>query len=39
MTTSTQQDTLKFEVNKAGIVTLWLNGGGRPVVVLDRNLI
>ncbi len=39
MTTSTQQDTLKFEVNEAGIVTLWLNGGGRPVVVLDRNLI
>jgi enoyl-CoA hydratase/carnithine racemase len=39
MTTTTKQNTLKFEVNEAGIVTLWLDGGDRPVVVLDRNLI
>ncbi len=39
MNTTTQQNMLKFEVNEAGIVTLWLDGGGRPVVVLDRNLI
>jgi len=39
MTTTTQQNRLKFEVNDAGIVTLWLDGGERSVVVLDRNLI
>ncbi len=39
MSTTTQQSALKYEVNEAGIVTLWLDGGGRPVVVLDRNLI
>ncbi|MBT4531334.1 MAG: hypothetical protein HOC27_09020 [Phycisphaerae bacterium] len=39
MPTSTQQNTLRFEVNDAGIATLWLDGGGRPVVVLDRDLI
>jgi enoyl-CoA hydratase/carnithine racemase len=39
MTTTTQQNRLKFEANDAGIVTLWLDGGGRSVVVLDRNLI
>lgn len=39
MTTTTQQNTLKFEASEAGIVTLWLDGGDRPVVVLDRNLI
>jgi enoyl-CoA hydratase/carnithine racemase len=39
MSTTTQQNTLKYEVNEAGIVTLWLDGGERPVVVLDRNLI
>jgi enoyl-CoA hydratase/carnithine racemase len=39
MATSIQQNTLNIEVNKAGIATLWLNGGDRPVVVLDRALI
>jgi len=39
MTTTTQQNRLKFEANDAGIVTLWLDGGERSVVVLDRNLI
>jgi 3-hydroxyacyl-CoA dehydrogenase/enoyl-CoA hydratase/3-hydroxybutyryl-CoA epimerase len=39
MTTTIQQNRLKFEANDAGIVTLWLDGGGRSVVVLDRNLI
>jgi enoyl-CoA hydratase len=39
MTTSTQQNTLQFDVNKAGIVTLWLDSGERPVVILDRELI
>ena len=39
MTTTTQQNTLKYEASEAGIVTLWLDGGDRPVVVLDRNLI
>ena len=39
MTTTTQQNKLKFEANEAGIVTLWLDGDGRSVVVLDRNLI
>ncbi|MBT4524128.1 MAG: hypothetical protein HOC21_04310 [Phycisphaerae bacterium] len=39
MTTSTQQNTLEFDVNDAGIVTLWLDSGKRSVVVLDRTLI
>lgn len=39
MATSIQQNTLNIEVNEAGIATLWLNGGERPVVVLDRALI
>ena len=39
MTTTTQQNRLKYETNDAGIVTLWLDSGGRSVVVLDRNLI
>jgi enoyl-CoA hydratase/carnithine racemase len=39
MPTSTQQNTLRFEVNDAGIATLWLDGGERSVVVLDRILI
>ncbi len=39
MPTSTQQNTLRLDVNDAGIATLWLNAGDRPVVVLDRNLI
>ncbi len=39
MPTSTQQNTLRLDVNEAGIATLWLDGCGRPVVVLDRNLI
>jgi 3-hydroxyacyl-CoA dehydrogenase/enoyl-CoA hydratase/3-hydroxybutyryl-CoA epimerase len=39
MPTSTQQNTLRFEVNDTGIATLWLDGGERPVVVLDRSLI
>ena len=39
MTTTTQQNTLKFEVQESGIVTLWLDGGDRSVVILDRNLI
>ena len=39
MTTTTQQNTLNYEVSYTGIVTLWLDGGDRSVVVLDRNLI
>ncbi len=39
MTTTIQQNRLKFEANDAGIVTLWLDGGERSVVVLDRILI
>ena len=39
MATSTQQNTLKIEVSNAGIATLWLDSGERPVVVLDRALI
>jgi enoyl-CoA hydratase/carnithine racemase len=37
MTTTTQQTALKFEVNESGIATLWLDSGGRSIVVLDRN--
>ena len=39
MTTSTQQDTLQIELNDCGIATLWLDGAGKSVVVLNRNLI
>jgi len=39
MTTATQQHALRFEVNECGIATLWLDGGEKSVVVLDRNLI
>ena len=39
MNTLTEQQSLRFEVSDNAIVTLWLDGGGRPVVVLDRNLI
>jgi len=39
MTTATQQYALRFEVNECGIATLWLDGGEKSVVVLDRNLI
>ena len=39
MTTTTQLSLLRYEINDQGIVTLWLDGGDRPVVVLDRNLI
>jgi enoyl-CoA hydratase/carnithine racemase len=39
MPTSTQQNTLRFEVNKQGILTLWLDGGEKSVVILNRELI
>ena len=39
MNTLTEQQSLRFEVSDNAIVTLWLDGGGRPVVVLDRQLI
>ncbi|MDP7009280.1 MAG: enoyl-CoA hydratase/isomerase family protein [Phycisphaerales bacterium] len=39
MTTSTQLSLLKYEIDENRVITLWLDGGGRPVVVLDRNLI
>jgi len=39
MITTTQMTLLKYEISDQGVVTLWLDGGGRPVVVLDRNLI
>ena len=39
MTTTTQISLLRYEINDHRIVTLWLDGGGRPVVVLDRILI
>ncbi len=39
MPTSTQQNALRFEVTDQGIATLWLDGGGKSVVVLNRNLI
>ena len=39
MHTLTEQQSLRFEVSDNAIVTLWLDGGGRPVVVLDRHLI
>ena len=39
MNTLTEQQSLRFEVSDNAIVTLWLDGGGRPVVVLDRHLI
>lgn len=39
MPTSTQQNTLRIEVNKQGILTLWLDGGGKSVVILNRDLI
>ncbi|HJN70989.1 MAG TPA: enoyl-CoA hydratase/isomerase family protein, partial [Phycisphaerales bacterium] len=35
----TQTSLLRYEINDHGVVTLWLDGDGRPVVVLDRNLI
>jgi len=39
MPTSTQQNTLRIEVNKQGILTLWLDGGDKSVVILNRDLI
>jgi 3-hydroxyacyl-CoA dehydrogenase/enoyl-CoA hydratase/3-hydroxybutyryl-CoA epimerase len=39
MNTTTQTSLLRYEINDQGVVTLWLDGDGRPVVVLDRNLI
>ena len=39
MQTSTQQSTLRIEVTDRRIATLWLDGGGKSVVVLDRHLI
>ena len=39
MTTSTQQHSLRIDVSDTNIATIWLNGGERPVVVLDRDLI
>ena len=39
MTTSTQQNSLRIEVNDCSIATLWLDGGGSPVVVLNRALL
>ena len=39
MTTVTQQNTLKFDVNESGIATLWLDSAEHSVVVLDRALI
>ena len=39
MTTSTQQHSLQIDVSDTNIATIWLNGGERPVVVLDRDLI
>ena len=39
MTTTTKISLLRYEINSQGVVTLWLDGDGRPVVVLDRNLI
>jgi 3-hydroxyacyl-CoA dehydrogenase/enoyl-CoA hydratase/3-hydroxybutyryl-CoA epimerase len=39
MNTTTQMSLLRYEINDQGVVTLWLDGDGRPVVVLDRNLI
>ena len=39
MNTLTEQQSLRFEVSDNDIVTLWLDGDGRPVVVLDRHLI
>jgi len=34
-----QQNIFRFEVNDQGIASLWLDGDGKSVVVLDRNLI
>jgi enoyl-CoA hydratase/carnithine racemase len=39
MTTTTQMSLLQYEINEQGVISLWLDGGDRPVVVLDRNLI
>lgn len=39
MTTTTKMSLLRYEINDQGVVTLWLDSDGRPVVVLDRNLI
>ena len=39
MTTTTQLSLLRHEINDQGVVTLWLDGNDRPVVVLDRELI
>ncbi len=39
MNALTEQQSLRFEVSDNAIVTLWLDGGDRPVVVLDRDLI
>jgi enoyl-CoA hydratase/carnithine racemase len=37
MSTTTQQSALRFEVNETGTATLWLDAGGKSVVILDRN--
>ncbi len=39
MTTTTKMSLLRYEINENGVATLWLESNGRPVVVLDRNLI
>jgi len=39
MTTTTQLSLLRHEINDQGVVTLWLDGNDRPVVVLDHELI
>jgi len=39
MTTTTQLSLLRYEINDKGVVTLWLDGNERSVVVLDRSLI
>jgi enoyl-CoA hydratase/carnithine racemase len=39
MPTSTQQNTLRYEINAQGIATLWLDGGDKSVVILNRSLI
>lgn len=39
MPTSTQQNTLRIDLNPHGIATLWLDGGDKSVVILNRDLI
>ena len=39
MITSTQSESLRFEQQDNGIISVFLDGGDRPVVVLDRVLI